>query len=86
MKDNGDALYTNHIEYSASMLRKCAKLYKDTAITINDDLVSLLKQQSLNPSTKEIEDIFPRKFPDKQNYQETVRKLAILTHIFDREV
>ena len=68
------------------MLRKCAKLYKDTSITINEHLVKKLKQYSLNPDIKEIEEIYSRRFPEKQNYEETVKKLAIINHIFDREV
>lgn len=64
MKDNTDKLYGGHLQYSASILRKCSKLYKDTAITINEHLVKKLKQYSLDPDTKEIEEVFPREFPE----------------------
>jgi hypothetical protein len=39
----------------------------------------------LNPDTPEIEDIFQRKFDD-MDYEETMRKVAILTHIYSREI
>ena len=43
MKDHTDALYGNYLNYTASILRKCAKLYKDTSLTINEHLVKKLK-------------------------------------------
>lgn len=55
MKDHTDTLYGSYLNYSASLLRKCAKLYKDTSITINEHLVKKLKHNSLNPDIKEIE-------------------------------
>ena len=68
------------------MLRKCAKLYKETSITIENHLVEALKKQALNPDTNEIDQIFTRDFSEDMDYDETVKKLAILSHIYSREV
>ncbi len=72
--------------YSASMLRKCAKLYKDTVITIDNHLVKPLKKQVMDPDTLDIEEIFTRDFSNPMDYQETVKKLSILSHIYNREL
>lgn len=72
--------------YSASMLRKCAKLYKDTVITIDNHLVKPLKKQAMDPDTLDIEEIFTRDFSNHMDYQETVKKLSILSHIYNREL
>lgn len=72
--------------YSASMLRKCAKLYKDTVITIDNHLVKPLKKQAMDPDTLDIEEIFTRDFSNPMDYQETVKKLSILSHIYNREL
>ncbi len=44
MKNYTDKLYGNQLIYSASMLRKCAKLYKETTMTIDNHLVQPLKK------------------------------------------
>jgi hypothetical protein len=86
MKNYTDKLYGNQITYSASILRKCAKLYKETTITIDNHLVHALKKQALNPETNEIDQIFNRDFSENMDYDQTVKKLAILSHIYNREV
>jgi hypothetical protein len=48
--------------YSASMLRKCAKIYKDTVLTVDNHLVKAVKKQALDPDTLDIEHIFLRDF------------------------
>jgi hypothetical protein len=72
--------------YSASMLRKCAKIYKDTVITVDNHLVKAVKKQALDPDTLDIENIFERDFSDDMDYQQTIKKLSILSHIYSREV
>ncbi len=72
--------------YSASMLRKCAKLYKDTVITVDNHLVKPLIKQAMDPDTLDIEEIFTRDFSNPMDYQETVKKLSILSHIYNREL
>jgi hypothetical protein len=72
--------------YSASMLRKCAKIYKDTVITVDNHLVKAVKKQALDPDTLEIEEIFSRDFSEDMDYQQTIKKLSILSHIYNREV
>jgi hypothetical protein len=72
--------------YSASMLRKCAKIYKDTVITVDNHLVKSVKRQALDPDTLDIEHIFKRDFSDDMDYQQTIKKLSILSHIYNREV
>ena len=72
--------------YSASMLRKCAKIYKDTVITVDNHLVKAVKKQTLDPDTLDIENIFERDFSDDMDYQQTIKKLSILSHIYSREV
>ena len=60
MKDFMDDLYSPYLTFTASLLRKCAKLYKDTAITIHNLLVHRLKQIAINPDIQEIDQIFTR--------------------------
>lgn len=72
--------------YSASMLRKCAKIYKDTVITVDNHLVKAVKKQALDPDTLDIENIFERDFSEDMDYQQTIKKLSILSHIYGREV
>lgn len=60
MGRHGELLYGKHMTYSSSLLRKCAKLYKDTSITIDNQLAKLLRKYAVDPNTPEIEDIFPR--------------------------
>jgi hypothetical protein len=72
--------------YSASMLRKCAKIYKDTVITVDNHLVKAVKKQALDPNTLDIENIFERDFSEDMDYQQTIKKLSILSHIYSREV
>lgn len=72
--------------YSASMLRKCAKIYKDTVITVDNHLVKAVKKQALDPDTLDIENIFERDFSEDMDYQQTIKKLSILSHIYSREV
>ena len=57
-----EPLYDKELMYQASILRKCTKLYKETALTIHNLLVDKLKEKALNPDTLEIEDIFKREF------------------------
>ena len=72
--------------YSASMLRKCAKIYKDTVLTVDNHLVKAVKKQALDPDTLDIEQIFSRDFSEDLDFQQTIKKLSILSHIYSREV
>ena len=72
--------------YSAGMLRKCAKLYKETAITVDNHLVKPIKKQALDPDTLDIEEIFSRDFNEEMDFQKTLKKLSILSHIYNREL
>ena len=72
--------------YSASMLRKCAKIYKDTVLTVDNHLVKAVKKQALDPDTLDIEHIFSRDFSEDMDFQQTIKKLSILSHIYSREV
>ncbi len=86
MKMFTDQLYGRQLTYSASLLRKCSKVYKETVITAENHLVKDLKQHAMNTDILEIEDIFPREFFEKQNYSETVKKLSIISQIFNKEL
>lgn len=68
------------------MLRKCAKIYKDTIITVDNHLVKAVKKQALDPDTLDIEHIFKRDFSNDMDYHQTIKKLSILSHIYNREV
>jgi hypothetical protein len=48
------------MRYTASLLRKCAKIYKETCLTVENNLVLALKKHAMNPDLPEIEEIFPR--------------------------
>lgn len=72
--------------YSASLLRKCAKVYKDTVLTVENHLVKEIKAYALDPDILEIEDIFPREFPEKQNFKDTMKKLSIISQLYSREL
>lgn len=79
MKKFVNQIYGSQLTYSASLLRKCAKIYKETAITIDNYLVKSLKEYSLDPNIAEIEDVFPRVFDEQMNYDETLKKLSIIS-------
>ena len=69
-----DILYDKVLTYKASLLRKCTKLYKETAITVNDLTVHKIKQRAMNSQIMEIEPL-----------DDVLEKLAMLTHIMNRE-
>jgi hypothetical protein len=85
MRNFGEQLYSNYLTYAASLLRKCTKLYNNTAITINNNLAADFKKYATNSNISEIEDIYKREFPEKLHYKETISKIAILSQIFSRE-
>ena len=81
-----DILYDKVLTYKASLLRTCTKLYKETAITVNDLTVHKIKQRAMNSQIMEIEEIFPREFDNElEPLDDVLEKLAMLTHIMNRE-
>jgi hypothetical protein len=72
--------------YSASLLRKCAKVYKDTVLTVENHLVKDIRRYALDADILEIEDIFTREFPEKQNFKDTMKKLSIISQVYNREL
>lgn len=57
---HGKLIYNNFTNYSASLLRKVTKLYKQTAIVVENELVDIVKEKALNPDIAEIDEIFKR--------------------------
>ena len=87
MTEHSDLLYDKRINYQASLLRKCTKLYKQTAISVENNLVAQVYARAENPDIEEFDEIYKRDFTDKkgQSFQEVLEKLTILTHIYNRE-
>ncbi len=59
---HADLLYAKELTYQASLLRKCTKLYKDTAILTHNYLVEKLKKYAMNPDIEEFDEIYKRDF------------------------
>jgi hypothetical protein len=38
-----EELYDNQLKYTASLMRKCSKLYKENSVTVENPLVKILK-------------------------------------------
>lgn len=87
MQSHADLLYDRRMNYQASLLRKCTKLYKETAICVNNLLVGKVKERAMNPDIKEFDEIYKLEFSERkdQPFKEVMEKLTILTHIFSRE-
>jgi len=56
-----DKLFNGLLTYQASLLRKCTKLYKETALIVNSLLVDKIKEKASDPDIKELDEIFSRK-------------------------
>ena len=72
MKNFPDELYEKQLTYTASLLRKITKLYKDSCVTTHNLMVDKLKKYALNPDIEEIEDIFPQHRNETLDYNETL--------------
>ena len=62
MAESQDVLYDKLADYQASLLRKCTKLYKETALVANDLLVENIKERAKNADIREFDEIFTRDF------------------------
>eukprot|EP00347_Sterkiella_histriomuscorum_P017245 403350129 len=80
-------IYSKELDYQASLLRKCTKLYKENALVITEEFVDVVKERALNPDISEFDEIFTRDFnaENKPPFEEILEKLSILTHLYDRE-
>lgn len=54
-------------------------------MVVNDLMVDKIKNAAMNPEIKEFDEVFNRQFPEKQNVDEMLEKMSILTHLFSRE-
>lgn len=57
-----DKMYKKLTDYNATLLRKCSKLYKQTAIVVEDSRVNKVKLAARNPDLPEFHEMFDRNY------------------------
>ena len=83
-----EELYGDQMDYQASILRRCTKLYKKgTALLVDPPChVDSVKRKAQGSDVRDFDDIYKREY-DLSNcsFEEMVEKLVILTHMFSTE-
>jgi hypothetical protein len=83
-----EPLYTSLNAYNASLLTKCLKLYKKTALLADDCRVERVHQAAKDIDLPEFNQIFTRDFKgaDEASFDVYLQKLCIINHLFRRDV
>jgi len=79
-----DALYKDQIVYTASIMKKVTKLYKECFSVLYDPLVSRIKSAALEPEIPEFDEIYSSDLLKSED--EVMENLVILTHIYKTEI
>lgn len=81
-----DPIHEPLVEFNASVLKKCMKLYKKTLLLTDDPRVIKVAQKAVDLDLSNFDDIFERDFSDMEGpLDEYLEKLCILNHLFSRE-
>lgn len=86
-----EALYGKLSLYNASLLKKCLRLYKKTAMVVQDERVGPVEHLANMTELPEFDTIFKRDFSDpsfegaQEDFHAHLTKMAILNHLFSRE-
>ena len=77
------------MDYQASILRRCTKLYKKgTALLVDPPfMVDAIKRKAMNAEVRDFDAIFKRDYDiSATSFKDMVEKLVILTHLFSTEL
>lgn len=80
-------------EYNASLLKKCTKLYKRTALVADNARIAEIEEKFEDVDIPEFDQIFSRDFENEDAYpgisepfDSFLKKLAILNHLCSRHI
>lgn len=89
---NHDGIFDKLSEYNASLLKKCARLYKKNYLVVEDERVSAIEKLAKDPDLADFDEIFLRNFEsnseyflDQESFDDHLEKLCIVNHLFKRD-
>ena len=90
---NHDGIFDKLSEYNASLLKKCARLYKKNILVAENERVKSIELLAKDPDLADFDEIFLRDFENTDDYtlnsesfEDHLEKLCIVNHLFRRDI